>query len=62
MIPLDELTLEQRIIRLDMLMCLFFGAIIQHPMATSLVPPAELEKLREILPNEPTESMATQAG
>jgi hypothetical protein len=48
----EGITLEERIVRLDTLMCILFGGLVAHPLASSLVPPAELDRLRALLPKE----------
>jgi hypothetical protein len=47
-----ELTDRQRLERIDMLLCILFSGLAAHPLATSLIPPAELAQLRAILPQE----------
>jgi hypothetical protein len=46
----DDMTLEERMMRIDTLLCILFGGLVAHPLATTLVPPDELDKLRAILP------------
>ena len=52
MLAPEGITLEERIMRLDTLMCILFGGLVAHPLASSLIPPAELDKLRALLPKE----------
>lgn len=50
----QEITVEQRLIRIDTLLCILFGGLTSHPLANTLVPPAELEELKRILPKVET--------
>jgi hypothetical protein len=58
----QDLTLEQRVARVDTLLCILFGGLCRHPLANTLLPPDELTELRVLLgitpgPNEaPTTS------
>ena len=45
-----EMTLEDRMLRVDTLLCILFAGLVSHPLATTLIPPAELAQLRAILP------------
>jgi hypothetical protein len=46
------MTLEQRVERLDTLMCILFSGLVNHPMAKAMIPENELEQLRAILPQD----------
>ena len=50
-----DMTTEERMIRIDTLLCILFGGLVNHPLATTLVPPAELEQLKRILPQDAEE-------
>lgn len=50
----QEMTMEQRLIRVDTLLCILFGGLTSHPLANTLVPPAELAELKRILPTVET--------
>lgn len=50
----EDITMERRIIRIDTLLCILFGGLTAHPLANTLVPPAELAELRRLLPNVET--------
>ena len=45
----QDLTLEQRVMRVDTLLCVLFGGLVRHPLANTLVPPEELGELRGLL-------------
>ena len=45
----QDLTLEQRVMRVDTLMCIMFGGMLRHPLANTLLPPEELTELRKLL-------------
>lgn len=45
----QDLTLEQRVARIDVLLCVFFGGVLRHPLANTLLPPEELTELRKLL-------------
>lgn len=47
-----EMTLEQRIVRLDTLLCILFAGLTSHPMAKAIIPEAELEQLKTLLPKD----------
>jgi hypothetical protein len=47
-----DMTSEERLMRVDTLLCILFGGLVNHPLATTLVPPAELEQLKRILPQD----------
>jgi hypothetical protein len=49
------MTTEERMMRIDTLLCILFGGLVNHPLATTLVPPAELEQLKRILPQDASE-------
>jgi hypothetical protein len=56
----EEITLEKRILRIDTLLCILFGGLTSHPLANTLVPPAELAELRRLLPTpKPPEEIPT---
>jgi hypothetical protein len=46
----QDITMEKRIERIDILLCILFGGLTSHPLANTLVPPAELAELKRILP------------
>jgi hypothetical protein len=46
--------MEQRLVRIDTLLCILFGGLTSHPLANTLVPPAELAELKRILPTVET--------
>lgn len=41
-------------IRIDTLLCILFGGLTSHPLANTLIPPAELEQLKALLPQSVT--------
>jgi len=45
----QDMTLEQRMIRIDTLMCILFGGLVRHPLANTMLPPEELAELRKLL-------------
>lgn len=45
----QNLTLEQRMARVDSLLCILFGGLVRHPLANTLLPPEELAELRNML-------------
>ena len=47
-----DMSTEDRLLRVDTLLCILFSGLTSHPLANTLVPPAELEKLRALLPRE----------
>jgi hypothetical protein len=47
-----EMTDRQRLERIDTLLCILFAGLTAHPLATSLIPPNELELLRNMLPQD----------
>lgn len=47
-----DMTIDDRMMRIDTLLCILFSGLCSHPLATTLIPPAELEQLRAILPKE----------
>ena len=47
-----DMTLEERVMRCDTLLCILFGGLVNHPLATTMIPPRELAQLRAILPQE----------
>ena len=46
------MTLEDRMVRIDTLLCILFAGLTSHPMAKVMIPEDELEKLRAILPQD----------
>lgn len=49
----QDLTQEQRIARIDTLLCILFGGLCRHPLANTLLPPDELRELRVLLGIDP---------
>lgn len=45
----QSLTLEQRVMRVDTLLCVLFGGLVRHPLANTMLPPEELNELRKLL-------------
>lgn len=45
----QDLTLEQRVMRVDTLLCILFGGLVRHPLANTMLPPEELAELRKLL-------------
>ena len=45
----QDMTLEQRVMRCDTLLCVWFGGLLRHPLANTLLPPEELAELRRLL-------------
>lgn len=45
----QALTLEQRLLRVDTLLCVLFGGLVRHPLANTMLPPEELNELRKLL-------------
>lgn len=45
----SEMTDHERIVRIDALLCLLVGGIVTHPLATTMIPPAELDTLRKFI-------------
>jgi hypothetical protein len=45
-----EMTVEERLARIDTLLCILFGGLTSHPLANTLIPPAELAALKAMLP------------
>lgn len=43
-------TNEERLERIDTLLCLLFEGLVAHPLATTMIPPEQLEQLRRVLP------------
>ena len=52
MFKTDDLTIEQRIERIDTLLCILFGGLVANPLAPNLIPYKELEMLRAMLPKD----------
>lgn len=48
-VAVQEMTMEQRVLRIDTLMCVWFGGLLRHPLANTLLPPDELGELRKLL-------------
>lgn len=47
-----EMTLEDRMVRIDTLLCILFAGLTSHPMAGAVIPEAELAQLRSLLPQD----------
>ena len=47
-------TVEERMARIDTLLCILFSGLTSHPLANTLIPPKELEELRAMLPKDVT--------
>jgi len=47
-----DMTVDDRMLRIDTLLCILFSGLCNHPLATTLIPPAELAQLKAILPKE----------
>jgi hypothetical protein len=45
-----KMTVEERLERIDTLLCILFGGLTSHPLANTLIPPAELAALKAMLP------------
>jgi hypothetical protein len=45
----QDMTLEQRVMRVDTLLCVLFGGLCRHPLANTMLPPEELAELRKLL-------------
>ena len=48
----EDLTLEQRIERIDTLLCILFAGLVANPLAPNLIPYEELEMLKAMLPQK----------
>lgn len=48
----NDPTDAERLVRIDTLLCVLFAGLTAHPLATTLIPPAELAQLRAILPTD----------
>jgi hypothetical protein len=46
------MTLEQRMERIDTLLCILFSGLVNHPMAKAMIPENELAQLRALLPQD----------
>lgn len=55
----QDLTQEQRIARIDTLLCILFGGLCRHPLANTLLPPDELRELRVLLGIDPPVGVAS---
>jgi hypothetical protein len=47
-----EITLEDRMVRIDTLLCILFSGLVNHPMAKAMIPDNELAQLRALLPQD----------
>jgi hypothetical protein len=47
-----EITLEDRMVRIDTLLCILFSGLVNHPMAKAMIPDTELAQLRALLPQD----------
>lgn len=47
-----DMTTDDRLKRVDTLLCVLFAGLVAHPLATTLIPPEQLAQLRAILPQE----------
>lgn len=47
-----EMALEDRMVRIDTLLCILFAGLTSHPMAKALIPEAELAQLKALLPSD----------
>lgn len=45
----EGMTTGERLWRIDQLLCLLFEGFMNHPLATSMIPPAELEQIKELV-------------
>lgn len=45
-------TVEERLARIDTLLCILFQGLTSHPTANMLIPPKELAELRALLPRD----------
>jgi len=45
----QDMTLEERVMRVDTLLCVLFGGLCRHPLANTMLPPEELAELRKLL-------------
>lgn len=52
MVDTNNPTVEERMARIDTLLCILFQGLISHPLANTLIPPKELEELRRMLPKD----------
>ena len=41
---------EERLARIDLLLCLLFDGLVNHPLATTMIPPDQLAAIKSILP------------
>lgn len=48
----SPMTVEDRMTRIDTLLCILFQGLVSHPLANTLIPPKELEELRAMLPRD----------
>jgi hypothetical protein len=49
---LVEITDRERLERVDILLCLLFKGFINHPLATTMIPPDEVKAIKAILREE----------
>ncbi len=47
-----DMTPDDRMKRIDTLLCILFAGLTSHPLATTLIPPEQLAQLKAILPQE----------
>ena len=47
-----DMTADDRMKRIDTLLCILFAGLTSHPLATTLIPPEQLAQLKAILPQE----------
>jgi len=47
-----DMTIDDRMMRIDTLLCILFSGLVAHPLATTLIPPEQLAQLKAILPQE----------
>jgi hypothetical protein len=48
-VDVNNPTVEERMARIDTLLCILFQGLTSHPLANTLIPPKELELLRAML-------------
>lgn len=46
------MTMEDRIERIDILLCILFHGLTSHPLANTLIPPDQLAQLKALLPRD----------
>jgi len=47
-----DMTVDDRMMRIDTLLCILFGGLVAHPLASSIIPPEQIAQLKAILPQE----------